>query len=241
MWWTGSDTMPPIVQTCFKNLQRNAKKHPIIFITQENIFSLFPTLKKPIKEIMEIYENGRICIQHFSDIIRTLILEHIGGIWIDATVFVSPDWDRDLIGKAFYTGCRTEAYANSGRSITNGQWTSYFIASVKGNPLMSLIHEGLLECYRCEGKIEEYYTMDYIFAIGMRESKEIRRIIATVPKINANLFGLEDLMCKSYKKEEYDAFILTAPFFKLNHRMEYSYHDDEGNNTVYYHVSHMLN
>lgn len=202
---------------------------------------MFPTLKKPIKEIMEIYENGRICIQHFSDIIRTLILEHIGGIWIDATVFVSPDWDRDLIGKAFYTGCRTEAYANSGRSITNGQWTSYFIASVKGNPLMSLIHEGLLVCYRCEGKIEEYYTMDYIFAIGMRESKEIRRIIATVPKINANLFGLEDLMCKSYKKEEYDAFILTAPFFKLNHRMEYSYHDDEGNNTVYYHVSHMLN
>ena len=81
---------------------------------------------------------------------------------------------------------------------------------------MSLIHEGLLVCYRCEGKIEEYYTMDYIFAIGMRESKEIRRIIATVPKINANLFGLEDLMCKSYKKEEYDAFILTAPFFKLN-------------------------
>lgn len=239
MWWTGRETMPPIVNICFKNLCRNAKKHPVILITQENIFSLFPQLTALIKETLEMYENGKICIQHFSDIIRSLILNKIGGIWIDATVYVAQDWDKNIIGKMFYSGRRTAAYASSGKSITNGQWTSYFIASVKGNPLLRFFHEGLFECYKRKGKIEEYYTMDYLFAIGMKESSVIRQIITSVPMIDANLFGLESLMHEPYEKEEYDAFIATAPFFKLNHRIDYARFDSGGNQTVFDFMSHL--
>lgn len=236
MWWTGLETMPQIVNLCFENLQRNAKNHPVILITRVNIFSIFPAITEPIRETIELFESSKICIQHFSDIIRTLIIGQGGGIWIDATVFLTPDWDRDIIGKSFYSGRRTSAYANSGRSITKGQWTSYFIASVKGNPLITFLHDGLLECYKREGKIEEYYTMDYLFAIGLKKSSIIRRIISEVPMINANLFGLEAMMQIRFEKEELEAFMSSAPFFKLDHRKDFSRIDDNGKQTVFGHL-----
>lgn len=99
------------------------------------------------------------------------------------------------------------------------------------------MHKGLLEHYDREGQIAEYYTMDYLFAIEMQKSPLIREIIVDVPEINANLFGLESLMHKTYNKTEYDLFLATAPFFKLNHRTEYQPHDNKGNGTVFGHIS----
>lgn len=233
MWWTGEETMPPVVRLCYKNLCRNAKRHPIVLITKNNIYTLFPSIAQHIKEVEEKYNERKICIQHFSDITRSLILDKIGGIWIDATVFVTPDWDENLVGKSFYSGRRSSTFANSGKSITAGQWTSYFIASVKGNPLINFMYNGLLEYYSRKGWISEYYTMDYLFTIGMSKSPIVRQIIESVPEINANLFGLESLMHKPYNQAEYNSFLATAPFFKLNHRIEYHCYDDNGERTVF--------
>lgn len=167
MWWTGEETMPPVVKLCYKNLCGNAKRHSIVLITKNNIYTLFPSITRQIKEIESKYNERKVCIQHLSDLIRLLIISKIGGIWIDATVFVTPNWDNNLIGKAFYSGRRTPTFADSGKSITAGQWTSYFIASVKENPLIEFLYKGLQECYHRNGQISEYYAMDYLFAIGM--------------------------------------------------------------------------
>lgn len=92
MWWTGIDTMPPIVKLCYINLCNNAKKHPIILITQQNYQYILPTsISEEASEVVELYYNNKIRIQHLSDMIRTLILSKVGGIWIDATVFVTSD------------------------------------------------------------------------------------------------------------------------------------------------------
>lgn len=238
MWWTGLHTMPPIVELCYKNLYNNAKSHPIIVITQQNYHQVLPvSIIEQTEKIVNLYNNKRICIQHLSDLIRTLILSQVGGIWIDATVFVTPNWDKDLLGSTFYSGRRTTLYANSGKSITQGQWTSYFIASVKGNPLINFIHNGLKECYERKSEIKEYYTMDYLFSIALKKSLIIKNLISTMPRIDANLFELETLMHKPYKEKEYATFIKTAPFFKLNHRTKYQSQDSNGNITVFGYLS----
>lgn len=238
MWWTGLHTMPPIVELCYKNLYNNAKSHPIIVITQQNYHQILPaSIIEQVTKIVNLYNKKKICIQHLSDLIRTLILSQVGGIWIDATVFVTSDWDKDLLGKTFYSGRRTTSYANSGKSITQGQWTSYFIASVKGNPLITFIHNGLKECYERKSEIKEYYTMDYLFSIALKKSLITKKIISTVPKIDANLFELETLMHKPYKEKEYATFISNAPFFKLNHRIKYQHQDLNDNLTVFGYLS----
>ena len=221
MWWTGKDTMPPIVKICFNNLMQNCHRHPVTLLTKDNLFITFPSIEELLKRPVSLYEQGSISIQHLSDMVRTLILYECGGIWIDSTVFVSSDWDKDLMNQNFYSGRRSKKYANSGKSVTEGQWTSYFIGSVKGNPLLKFLYDGLIECYGRQGKIAEYYTMDYLFAISMNSSKSIRLLISQVPVINADLFSLEKFMYQPFNKSQFELFIKSAPFFKLNHRITY--------------------
>lgn len=215
---------------------QNSHNHTIKLITRDNIFTHFSSIAELIKRPIELYEQNAISIQHLSDIIRTLILYDRGGIWIDATVFVAPDWDKDLIDKKFYSGRRSAVFANSGKSVTKGQWTSYFIASVKNNPLLKFIYDGLVEYYEHNGKINEYYTMDYLFAIGMNSSQGVRSIISNVPIIDADLFSLEPFLYQPFKESRFESFISTAPFFKLNHRMTYEQFDKMKRETVYGHL-----
>lgn len=145
MWWTGVDTMPLLVKVCVENLRRHIHAHSFHLITRENVYMLFPTLTNEINTLVKLLESDKIRIQHFSDLLRTLILINRGGCWVDATVFITPSWDSNMLGLSFFSGRRTKTFANSGKSITNGQWTSYFIASVKNNPLLRFIYDGLNE------------------------------------------------------------------------------------------------
>lgn len=120
--------------------------------------------------------------------------------------------------------------------MTNGLWTSYFIASEKGNPLLRFIHEGLDECYQRTGKIEEYYTMDYLFAIAMKHSDKIRKMVAAVPEIDADLFSLEAVMCEPWDEVRFEGFMHAAPYYKLNHRVSLPLTDGCGRETLFGHL-----
>ena len=47
------------------------------------------------------------------------------------------------------------------------------------------------------------------------------KIIEEVPLIDANLFSLENYMNEKFDEEQYRKFMTSAPFFKLNHRIQY--------------------
>lgn len=236
MWWTGADTMPLLVKVCFENLRRHIHDHRLHLITRDNVATLFPSLKDEVSGLIRLIDVGKICIQHFSDLLRTLILVNGGGVWVDATAFVSPRWDEALTGRPYYSGRRTKAFAQSGKSVTNGLWTSYFIASEKGNPLLRFIHEGLDECYQRTGKIEEYYTMDYLFAIAMKHSDKIRKMVAAVPEIDADLFSLEPALDALWDARAFERFMHAAPFFKLNHRVAHPLTDGHERDTLFGHL-----
>lgn len=239
MWWTGEKSMPSIVSICYKNLCLNARSHPITLITKDNIKKLFPSYNSTIKQIVELYDNRKIKIQHLSDMLRTFIISKFDSIWIDATVFVSPNWDANLTGLPYYSGRRTSKFSNSGASVTKGEWTSYFVASVKGNPMIQFLYDGLLECFMRRGQIKEYYTMDYLFTI-IKKNPQIYKMIDSVPKIDANLFALENEMSNSFDKHHFESFLKQAPFYKLNHRINYNEYDKTGNLTLFGYLSKSL-
>ena len=75
-------------------------------------------------------ENNEISIQHFSDYIRTRLLYKYGGIWMDATLFLTDNLDEDLTKYGFYTIRHGE---RSDYHICEGKWSTFFMASCKGN------------------------------------------------------------------------------------------------------------
>ena len=97
-WLQGEKSMPDVVKYCLKSVQKNAPDEAeVVLITSDN-------LKKYIEFPNFIYQRlkkGSLTMTHFSDLIRMALLKEYGGLWIDATVFVSNKipqkyFERDL-------------------------------------------------------------------------------------------------------------------------------------------------
>ncbi len=86
-WWQGIENMPPVVKLCFDSLRIHAGNIPIYVVTKKNFreYVSFPSF------IIEKFQKGNFSITHFSDILRFALLSQYGGLWLDATIFVSED------------------------------------------------------------------------------------------------------------------------------------------------------
>lgn len=75
---------PQIVKLCIDSIRRNAGNHPVHLLDKSN-YKEFITLPDGLEERMV---NGNK-LAHLSDVIRFGLLSRYGGIWLDATIYVS--------------------------------------------------------------------------------------------------------------------------------------------------------
>lgn len=233
MWWQGLNYMPPIVQLCYQQLTKNSGDHPIEFISKDNISDVFiRRLNRDIPcNFIEWLTTGKISIQHFSDIIRTYLIYNVGGIWIDATIFLNRPIDEIILNKKFYSGKRQwENTIHS--SPAEERFTTYFFSAGINNKLVGFIHNGLTELIISYGKIPEYLTMDYLFAIAYENDCEIRHFIDELQCIEPLILALSD-SDKPIKEELFIKLIRSMPFFKMNWRSKGEELDKNKNPTIY--------
>ena len=81
-WGQGEQNMPILVMSCYNQLRKNNKN--VVLVTMDNIDQY---IHMP-KIIIDKVKNGKITWAFFSDIVRVLLLEKYGGLWLDATVWV---------------------------------------------------------------------------------------------------------------------------------------------------------
>jgi hypothetical protein len=86
LWLQGIDQVPPIIKNCFKSVDYFLGAHFEIKRLGDSQISDFITLPQ---HILDKYKNGIISHAHFSDIVRNELLLAYGGLWLDATVFIS--------------------------------------------------------------------------------------------------------------------------------------------------------
>jgi hypothetical protein len=90
--------MPQLVKLCNKSVKKYIPKDiaELHFICKDNLANY---LDVP-DYIWKKHEEGKISTAHFSDYIRVSLLAKYGGLWLDATIFVTsdltPGLDKDL-------------------------------------------------------------------------------------------------------------------------------------------------
>ena len=87
-WDKPLETAPPLVQACIAQMRT---VYPALRVLDRT--SVRDVVEIPVR-IAELLEVDRPA--HFSDYIRTKILEERGGIWADATVWIGRNLDDDL-------------------------------------------------------------------------------------------------------------------------------------------------
>lgn len=196
-WWSGEAEAPEIVKACIRSIRRNANGHKVVVIDRNNLSEY---VKLP-DYIEEKHNSGKIGHAHYSDMIRLSLLAQYGGVWIDATVFISQPLPDILFESTFYTAKSVDKQAFY---FSQSRWVGYFLAGSSAFPLFAFARDMLLEYWRNTDEIVSYLLMDYIFDIAYRTIPEVKAVMDRIPDNNLDRGILMSRICEPYTKSLFD-------------------------------------
>lgn len=92
-WYQGFNQAPPIVKCCLLNTQKFAEQYGYRYVLlEESNLSYYLDLNPIIRKKL----NKGFTITSLSDLIRGKLLYLFGGIWLDATLLITGDFDSIL-------------------------------------------------------------------------------------------------------------------------------------------------
>lgn len=224
-WWQGETDMPEMIKQCYKLLLRNSNGHPINLITKYN----YDKYIEIPDNILTLVNKKEVTITTLSDIIRMSLLAKHGGIWIDATYWVTKL--IDFGNNKFFT-IRQERFKGQG-TISDFRWTPHCIGC--GNPyyIFSFIKECFIHHLNLHNKIIEYLLIDYIINIAYEEFEDFKKIIDNLPNHEPHIYIMPWLFNQKFDEDTMKNIYATTPFLKLTYKQEYYRQTPSGEQTFY--------
>lgn len=226
MWWQGEETMPPIVKACYKKLGGGIKQN-IVLITKKNVheYISIPTY------IQEKVLEGKITLTHFSDIVRVMLLEQYGGLWIDATVYVNSLPDT-FFEQDFFT-LRKEGMFK--QLIFRGEWSTFLLYAGNQRNCFQCLRILFCEYWKEHNQVIDYLMFDYFIKIMYDELSDFNELIKNVPETD-KFYDLNLKINEVYNPEVFKALCESSYFHKLTYKKEFKNKDEQGRETYYYHL-----
>lgn len=162
-WWDGFDVAPIIVKKCLETVKQFYSDCNVIEVSKNN-YKDFTNIHP---EILEGFEEGKISIQTFSDILRFNLLKINGGVWIDSTIFFADKYDifSLLQNKPIESICfsTSEDFLKyKGKSCS---WSGYLFASRKNSVFTYVMNEIFEKYYLKNGSYPVYFFIDIAIMI----------------------------------------------------------------------------
>lgn len=238
MWWQGEENMPPLVKACYESLKANKNNHPIHLITQNNFSKYLEESSIWDNEAIDFVKNGVITITFLSDLIRTSLLHTYGGLWIDSTMYVCQPIDKLIGTNAFLTGKRKDIPVN--RSKSKGLSTSYLIGGGR-KLLYEFIYDLLLTSIKREGKIIEYFLIDYAFFTAYMMIPTIKSDVDKAKFFPDKFWLLNSEMNNEFNESRLIQLKKEMPCYKLDNKTQFQLSTPDGKPTFYYFIIHEFN
>lgn len=189
MWQQGFSNAPDVVKFCRESIYYQLPKDAeVIEITDKNLFDFisFPSF------IIEKYKKGNISRAHFSDLVRIRLLATYGGIWLDATDFISRPVSEKIFEMPFFTA-HGALHPDSLLPFLKGKWSIFAIGGCSQN-IFHLIDNLLIEYWRRHDVAIDYWVTDYIINYAYTHYKFVKKLIDNCPKNNTKIHEVERLI-----------------------------------------------
>lgn len=232
-WWQGKEQMPPIVSACYHSLQQHAGSHPVHLITLQNFhdYVSFP------EYIIKKQQEGKITFTHFSDILRFSLLAQYGGLWIDATVWVTNK--IAITGKTFFTLKMNRP--DDGVYVSKYRWTGFCIGGGVNNLLFIVIRDLLYDYWKKNDFVIEYLMLDYFIQIVYESNIDVKKMIDDNPFNNEELYYMHLHLNEPFEKEIYDKICQTTYLHKLTWKGRLNAFTVTGDNSYYGYILNISN
>lgn len=203
-WNTPIDTAPPLVKACLANIRES---YPALRVLDgESVRELIDVPDR----IAAVLEDSRPA--HFSDYVRTRILEEHGGVWFDATAWVGHNFDDDLQRRYLRAGTIFPRWTKL--SIAN-----WFIASQKESVLLGLQRRALDEWWTHFDDLPDYFLYHRIFEVLQVLVPEARGQWNAAPVLSATSAHLLQLaMMQPWRPGTLTDIAAVAPLQKLSYK-----------------------
>lgn len=193
-WWTGEENAPDIVKACIKSIRENANGHEVVFLDQNNYqeYVQFP------EYILEKHQNGTMIHAIFSDLLRLSLLTTYGGVWIDATVFVSQPLPQEIFDSNFYS---LKTYYHDSNYYSKSRWCSYFLAGDPTTLLYVFAREFLMTYWQRSETLVDYLLTDYAFGIAYDHFEIVKNAVDLLPENNFKRGMLMEAINEPYSEK----------------------------------------
>ena len=161
-WFQGIDQAPEIVKKCIKSIYKHFPNKKIHIITAENMFEYVELPEFIIKK----WKKGLISYAHLSDILRTELLIKYGGMWIDATTYITGNIPDYIYEKNFFL---LEFKSREDITIRKNSW---FIYSTKENRTLIIARDLLYAYWSKEKVLSEYFLWHMFVEMAFRKYPE---------------------------------------------------------------------
>ncbi|MCR4798305.1 MAG: capsular polysaccharide synthesis protein [Lachnospiraceae bacterium] len=232
-WWQGFEQAPELVRMCRKNAytQFNERDFRIIEITFDNLreYMDFPSW------IWDKYNAGIITKTQLSDLLRCGLLYYHGGLWMDATYFLTKSFPvENLKDRPLHT---LHLAGFEGIHISQGRWTMNFLYTTKGHLFPRFVLNAFYYYYAAYDELFDYFMVDYFARMIYNYSDEVQKVIDELPPEQPAAFLLQSVLNEVYPSEEFERAKETTSIFKLNYyEKELKKQTEDGRSTVYGHL-----
>lgn len=218
-WYQGWESAPQIVKDCRCTTEKyiDNEKYNVHYLTKDNYTSFvrFP------KWIMDKVSAGTISLTEFSNLIRLALLYQYGGVWMDATLYLTDTIDENIMDYPYYTIKRLPEHPMY--CISRHQWSSFFMTT---NQCKAKFFQEILtlhiEYWRRENYIFDYLMFDYLMALILRNHPNMAKEWETIPQNNIDSLFIEHSLNSRYAPDKWKEIRKGTCIFKLTYKIPLS-------------------
>ncbi len=153
---------------------RNHLEQELIVLDEK---TLFEWISLPDYVIAK-WKSGKMRAAHFSDICRVELLYQHGGVWLDATDYVTAPIPASIMNSDFFVYMAGAKIRGSFSFIQN-----CFIRARKGDPLLGIWREAILNYWKHEDSVINYFTHQLLFKVAVQENSTACELFSKMPKV----------------------------------------------------------
>lgn len=207
-WFQGLDNAPNIVKKCIDSIYRYNPEKEIHLITNENINDY---LDLP-DFIVAKRKKGIISDAHFSDIIRTELLIKYGGMWVDATTYLTGKIPEVYFEKKIFMFKDTNP---DDVCITYNNW---FIISQKNNKMLLELRNLLYWYWKKYNYCKDYFLWHIFLTIICEFDSTLSEDIFTVTDYMPHM--LQSCFNQEFSNDYWNYLKSVSPVNKLTYKYD---------------------
>lgn len=229
-WWQGFDEAPELVRRCIESIDRNipADLAEVHLITLENV-GLYITLPE---WVIDKFEKGLISMTHLSDILRVGLLYRYGGMWMDATYFVTAPISRAIFEREEFFTLRTRQGLWRA-DIVQGRWACNCMYAPKHHVLFRYMLNAFYSYWYTRDSLIDYYMIDYLMALAYDHISGVKEMVDHCEYSNPHCFELIKQLNWPYRKTVFDGWCKDTNIFKLSYKVSAQKENLVGQKTIY--------